>query len=79
MRTVKERRDFLKWVAASFGAAMLPYGSMAFAAEPPRRAIFVYFPDGMRPEHWHPPTTGTDFILPRMTAPLERVRQHCVS
>ncbi len=78
MSLVNERRNFLKWVAAGFGAAMLPYGSMAFAADPPRRVIFVYFPDGMRPEHWHPATTGTSFVLPRMTAPLERVRQHCV-
>ncbi len=75
----KERRNFMKWIAAAgLGSAVLPFANMAYAGETPRRAIFVYFPDGMRPEHWHAVGTGTNFTLPAMTAPLERVRQHCV-
>ncbi len=79
MTTQTERRQFLKRLTAlGVGSALLPYANMACAAEPPRRAIFVYFPDGMRPEHWHPQGVGSGFTLPAMTAPLERVRQHCV-
>ncbi|WP_287600786.1 DUF1552 domain-containing protein [Thiothrix sp.] len=78
MSMINDRRHFLKWVAAGIGAAALPFASMAYAGDAPRRAIFLHFPDGMRPEHWHAQGTGTNFILPRMTAPLERVRQHCV-
>ncbi|MGV6809656.1 MAG: DUF1552 domain-containing protein [bacterium] len=75
----QERRHFMKWVAAAgLGAATLPFASMAYAGEAPRRAIFVFIPDGMRPQHWHAQGVGTDFVLPPMTAPLERVRQHCV-
>ncbi len=78
MSVINDRRHFLKWAAAGIGAAALPFASMAYADDAPRRVIFLYFPDGMRPEHWHAQGTGTNFILPRMTAPLERVRQHCV-
>ena len=79
MQMNKGRRDFLKWVAATgIGASVLPYANMAYAAEAPRRAIFVFFPDGMRPENWHAQGTGTSFTLPAMTAPLNRVKQHCV-
>ncbi len=74
-----ERRNFMKWLAAAgLSTATLPFANMAFAGEPPRRAIFVFYPDGMRPEHWHAVGTGTSFTLPAMTAPLQRVRQHCV-
>lgn len=79
MTHLQQRRDFLKWIAAAgISTTVLPYANMAYADTPPRRAIFVYFPDGMRPEHWHPQGTGTTFTLPAMTAPLERVRQQCV-
>lgn len=79
MNIHQDRRNFMKWVAAAgLGAAALPFASMAYAGEPPRRAIFVFYPDGMRPENWHAIGTGNSFTLPAMTAPLERVRQHCV-
>ncbi|MEZ5452013.1 MAG: DUF1552 domain-containing protein [Thiothrix sp.] len=79
MNINQDRRNFMKWVAAAgLGAATLPFASMAYAGDVPRRAIFVFFPDGMRPEHWHAVGTGNSFTLPAMTAPLERVRQHCV-
>jgi hypothetical protein len=79
MSISQERRHFMKWIAAAgLSVATLPFASMAFAGTAPRRAIFVFFPDGMRPENWHAQGTGTNFSLPAMTAPLERVRQHCV-
>jgi len=75
-----DRRRFLKLAAAAgLSAATLPFARLALsAASAPRRVIFVYTPDGAIPELWHPQRTGTSFTLPAMTAPLERVRQHCV-
>jgi hypothetical protein len=75
-----DRRRFLKLVAAAgLSATTLPFARLALAAgAAPRRVIFVYTPDGAIPEQWHPQGSGTAFTLPAMTAPLERVRQHCV-
>jgi hypothetical protein len=80
MTNTKERRRFLKVVgAAGLTAATLPFARLAMAqSSAPRRAIFVYTPDGCNYEDWHPTGTGTNFTLPAMTAPLESVRQHCV-
>jgi hypothetical protein len=76
---VKQRRDFLKCIAAAgFSATTLSFSRLALAETAPRRVIFVYFPDGMRPEQWHAQGIGTDFTLPAMTQPLETVKQHCV-
>jgi len=75
------RRSFLKLVsAAGLSAATLPFARLAFSAgvTAPRRAIFVYTPDGAIPEQWHAQGSGSNFTLPAMTAPLERVRQHCI-
>jgi hypothetical protein len=75
-----ERRRFLKVAsAAGLTAATLPFARLATAqSSSPRRAIFIYTPDGCNYEDWHPTGTGTSFTLPAMTAPLEPVRQHCV-
>jgi len=75
-----ERRRFLKVIgAAGITAATLPFARLAMAqSAAPRRVIFVYTPDGCTYDDWHPRGTGTNFTLPRMTAPLESVRQHCV-
>lgn len=76
---IASRRSFLKLVsAAGLTTATLPFARLALAASSPRRVIFVYTPDGCNYEDWHPTATGTNFTLPAMTAPLERVRQHCV-
>jgi len=75
------RRSFLKTLTgAGLSALSLSFARLAQAegAAPPRRAIFVYFPDGARPEAWHAQGTGSDFTLPAMTAPLQTVRQHCL-
>ena len=75
-----ERRRFLKIIgAAGITAATLPFARLAMAqASSPRRVIFVYTPDGCNYDDWHPTGTGTNFTLPGMTAPLEKVREHCV-
>lgn len=79
MDSIKTRRNFLKVVgAAGLSAATLPFARTALAATAPRRVIFVYTPDGAMPDDWHAQGAGTTFTLPAMTAPLERVRQHCV-
>lgn len=79
MNTI-ERRRFLKVIgAAGITTATLPFARLAMAqSSAPRRVIFVYTPDGCNYEDWHPTGSGTSFTLPRMTAPLESVRQHCV-
>jgi hypothetical protein len=76
-----ERRRFLKLVAvAGLTTATLPFARLALAAgsSAPKRVIFVYTPDGALPDDWHAKGSGTNFTLPAMTQPLERVRQHCI-
>lgn len=72
-----KRRDFLKLAGAT--GLGLSFARLALGAgSSPRRVIFVYTPDGAIPAQWHAQGTGTDFTLPAMTQPLERVRQHCI-
>lgn len=85
MTVSAKRRAFLKGLgaaglgAAGLGGLTLPFARTVMAdATPVRRAIFVFIPDGMEYQHWHAQGTGTNFTLPRMTQPLERVREHCV-
>ncbi len=80
MKASTQRRAFLKLLgAAGLGAVAMPFARTVMAEGTyPRRAIFVFFPDGMRPEDWHAQGTGSAFTLPGMTAPLERVREHCI-
>lgn len=75
------RRRFVKLAAAAgLSTATLPFARLAMSAgvTAPRRVIFVYTPDGAIPEQWHAQGSGNNFTLPAMTAPLERVRQHCI-
>jgi hypothetical protein len=81
MNSSTSRRRFLKLAAAAgLGTATLPFARLALAADiaAPRRVIFVYTPDGATPDEWHAQGSENDFTLPAMTAPLERVRQHCI-
>ena len=43
-------------------------------AEPPRRMVFVYVPNGVHVPAWRPATTGTDYVLPAMLEPLAPFR-----
>jgi hypothetical protein len=79
MRPPNHRRHFLKLIAsAGVSAAVAPFVQPALAAEKPKRVIFVNIPDGMRPEHWHAQGSETNFTLPAMTQPLDRVKQDCI-
>lgn len=44
----------------------------------PQRILCFYMPDGCSPVDFHPTGSETGFTLPRMTAPLEAVRNDCV-
>ncbi len=77
--TTLKRRNFLKLLSsAGIASATFPLMRSAIAATSPKRVIFIAIPDGMRPEHWHAQGTETDFILPDMTKPLDRVKEHCL-
>lgn len=80
MQTSTQRRAFLKLLGATgLSTLTLPFARTVMAETGhPRRAIFVFIPDGMRPEDWHAQGTGAAFTLPGMTQPLERVREHCL-
>lgn len=77
------RRQFLKTLGGSALAAPLatmPWARVALAQQggAPKRAVFVFIPDGCIPERFHPRGTEFNFELNDMTSPLERVKQHCV-
>lgn len=50
----------------------------AFAADAPKRVVFVYIAGGAIPDQWMPSGSQTNFTLPAMSSPLESVKQHCV-
>lgn len=74
------RRRLLQQIAAGGAAtALWPLMRPALAdTASPRRVIFVYIPNGVKYSSWHPSGGESDFTLPTMTAPLERVREHCL-
>lgn len=77
--TSLKRRNFLKLLSsAGVASATFPLMRTAAAATSPKRVIFIAIPDGMRPDDWHAQGTETDFILPGMTQPLDRVKEHCI-
>jgi hypothetical protein len=82
------RRRFLKKLGgvgltgAMFKLSLLSgnllWARSVFAADAPKRVVFVYTAGGAIPEQWMPSGSETDFTLPAMSAPLESVKQHCV-
>jgi hypothetical protein len=82
------RRGFLKKMggvgltSAMFKLSLLSgnmlWARSVFAAEAPKRVIFVYTPGGAIPDQWAPSGSETEFTLPTMSAPLDSVKQHCV-
>lgn len=70
------RRRMLKGLGASialpFLNAMVPSGLVAAAApkRPPRRAAFLFMPNGVHPDKWTPTGTGRDFALSPILEPL---------
>jgi hypothetical protein len=82
------RRSFLKKLGGvglsgtMFKLSMLSgnmlWARSVFAADAPKRVIFVYTAGGAIPDQWLPSGSETNFTLPAMSAPLEAVKQHCV-
>lgn len=74
------RRQLLRGLGAT--ALLAPFAQLSALrqahAAAPKRAMFVYVPDGCIPELWHPTGSERAFTLPQMSAPLERVKQHLV-
>ncbi len=74
------RRTLLRGLGAT--ALLAPFAQLAnlrkARAAAPKRAMFVYVPDGCIPARWHPTGSETSFTLPEMSAPLEKVKQHLV-
>ncbi len=72
---IKTRRSFLQMLGAAGVASPLALGlgRNAMAAPGDVKVMFVYVPDGVIPELWHPMGGTTGFTLPEMSAPLEPV------
>src|SRR5689334_17705041 len=74
------RRAWLRGLGATALIAPFAHGlqlGRAHAA-PPKRAMFVYVPDGCIPALWHPTGSETAFTLGSMTAPLAPIQKHLV-
>jgi hypothetical protein len=75
------RRTFLRGagvvIALPFFESLVP-ARAASAVPPPRRAAFLYFPNGVWPDAWIPKKTGSDFELPFSLTPLEKLKQDVV-
>jgi hypothetical protein len=65
-------RGFGTGLALPLLDAMIPASTALAqtAAAPQPRMAFVYFPHGAVMDHWTPATTGSDFVLPQILAPL---------
>ncbi len=77
------RRNFLRGVAASsllapFAGELLCSGPRKARAASPKRAMFVYVPDGCIPALWHATGGEKDFTLPDMSAPLTPIKDKLV-
>lgn len=82
------RRGFLKKLGGvaltgamyklSLLSGNLLWARPVFAANAPKRVVFVYIAGGAIPDQWMPSGSETNFTLPAMSAPLESVKQHCV-
>ena len=67
------RRRFLQ---ASGVCLALPWlDAFANGAEPPKRSVFVFVPNGVNMWHFHPARTGRDYEMPAGLRPLAPVRQ----
>jgi hypothetical protein len=74
------RRRMLKGMGAAialpFLEAMLPSGLRAASLSPtPRRAAFLYMPNGIHPDRWTPEGTGSQFTLSPILQPLQGLKQ----
>ena len=72
------RRAALRGLGASVGLpwleAMTPRATAAPTAAPPKRAVFMYIPNGVQLDTWFPRKEGKDFDLPASLEPLSKVK-----
>ncbi|MES2662330.1 MAG: DUF1552 domain-containing protein [Pseudomonadota bacterium] len=76
------RRSFLSKLAQLSALSVLPSSLLwvpnVFAANPLSKVIFLYVPNGVLPEYWHPTGTETNFILPAMSEPFNAIKDSCI-
>jgi hypothetical protein len=79
------RRTFLRGLGATLSLPLLEAmtrparllagpASQRGTSTPPRRMAFLYVPNGANMADWTPQKTGTDFELPPILEPLQKVR-----
>jgi len=61
----------LPWLETMSRAAPDGGGSLS---EPPLRMMFLFMPNGVRPEHWTPPGDGDDYGITPHLKPLEALK-----
>jgi hypothetical protein len=62
----------LPWLEATTSAA--PATSEGTLSEPPLRMVFMYMPNGVRPDYWTPPGDGENYELTPHLKPLESLK-----
>ena len=66
------RRTVLRGLGATLALPMLDSMIPALASPPTptKRLGIVYVPNGMRMDHWTPPTVGSGFQFPSILKPM---------
>jgi hypothetical protein len=81
MSRLLSRRSFLGRAIATGAVLELPLlgrARPAKAAGAPMNSLVVFVPDGIIPSLWHAKGTETNFTLPTMSDPLNRVKGDCI-
>ena len=71
------RRSVLRGVGASLAIPWLESKAPAAdskLAEPPLRAVFMYMPNGVRPDYWTPAGDGENYEITPHLKPLESLK-----
>ncbi|MEO8128825.1 MAG: DUF1552 domain-containing protein [Bryobacteraceae bacterium] len=63
----------LPWMESMVSAAT-PSGNQATLSEPPLRSIFMYMPNGVRPDFWTPAGDGESYEITPHLKPLESLK-----
>ncbi|MEM9701441.1 MAG: DUF1552 domain-containing protein, partial [Planctomycetota bacterium] len=66
----------LPWLEAMAPAAGTAAAKLTSAAGPPPRLAWVYIPNGVVRDAWHPQTAGPNWETTASLAPLARFREH---
>jgi hypothetical protein len=65
----------LPWLDAT-GLTSLASAAESSEGKPPRRMAFLYVPNGIHMADWTPKSEGTNYELPAILKPLEKVREN---